>query len=191
MVIRQYLKNEVYNTCFAQLELEKGEEIQFPYLVRGAELYCSCGTHKRKLNLPICHGVYTNGKPMMHEEDCEVGDDKNIPSFGICQSEENPVNKSWFAKAGGKIKDFFTGEEDTDDAEKIILKTEDGQNVKGYPCTPCIVGTWKDAYETEKIVRNHTDGTDEGDRLCALTQRSFLVCAYGGLIEPVTSGQEE
>ena len=79
----------------------------------------------------------------------------------------------------------------TDDAEKIILKTEDGQNVKGYPCTPCIVGTWKDAYETEKIVRNHTDGTDEGDRLCALTQRSFLVCAYGGLIEPVTSGQEE
>ena len=104
---------------FDQLELEEGEEVQFPYLVRGAELYCNCGTHKRRLNLPICHGVYTNGKPMMHEEDCEVGDDKNIPSFGICQSEENPVNKSWFAKAGDKIKDFFTGEEDTDDAEKI------------------------------------------------------------------------
>ena len=104
---------------FDQLELEEGEEVQFPYLVRGAELYCNCGTHKRRLNLPICHGVYTNGQPMMHEEDCEVGDDKNIPSFGICQSEENPVNKSWFAKAGDKIKDFFTGEEDTDDAEKI------------------------------------------------------------------------
>lgn len=101
-MIRQYLKNEVYNTCFAQLELEKGEEIQFPYLVRGAELYCSCGTHKRKLNLPTCHGVYTNGKPMMHEEDCEVGDDKNIPSFGICQSEENPLNKSWLAKTAEK-----------------------------------------------------------------------------------------
>ena len=106
-MIRQYLKNEVYNTCFAQLELEKGEEIQFPYLVRGAELYCSCGTHKRKLNLPTCHGVYTNGKPMMHEEDCEVGDDKNIPSFGICQSEENPLNKSWLAKTAEKIKNFF------------------------------------------------------------------------------------
>ncbi|RHA82394.1 DUF4280 domain-containing protein, partial [Roseburia inulinivorans] len=24
-----------------------------------------------------------------------------------------------------------------------------------------------------------------------LTQRSFLVCAYGGLIEPISSGQEE
>lgn len=176
---------------FDQLELEEGEEVQFPYLVRGAELYCNCGTHKRRLNLPICHGVYTNGKPMMHEEDCEVGDDKNIPSFGICQSEENPVNKSWFAKAGDKIKDFFTGEEDTDDAEKIILKTEDGQNVKGYPCTPCIVGTWKDVYDSEKILRNNADGTSEGDKLSALTQRAFLVCAYGGLIEPISSGQEE
>lgn len=62
MVIRQYLKNELYNTCFAQLELEleKGEEIQFPCLVRGSELHCSCGTDKRKLNLPTCHGVYGN-----------------------------------------------------------------------------------------------------------------------------------
>ena len=54
-----------------------------------------------------------------------LGDDKNIPSFGICQSEENPVNKSWLAKAGDKIKGFFTGEqEEDDDAEKIILQTE-------------------------------------------------------------------
>ena len=79
----------------------------------------------------------------------------------------------------------------TDDAEKIILKTEDGQNVKGYPCTPCIVGTWKDVYESEKILRNNADATSEGDKLSALTQRSFLVCAYGGLIEPISSGQEE
>ena len=176
---------------FEQLELEEGEEVQFPYLVRGAELYCNCGTHKRRLNLPVCHGIYTNGQPLMQEEDCEAGDDKNIPSFGICQSEENPVNKSWLAKAGDKIKGFFTGEEEEDDAEKIILKTEDGQNVKGYPCTPCIMGTWKDVYEAEKILRNNTDGTSEGDKLSALTQRSFLVCAYGGLIEPISSGQEE
>ena len=128
---------------------------------------------------------------MMHEEDCDVGDDKNIPSFGICQSEENPVNKSWFAKAGDKIKGFFTGENEDDDAEKIILQTEDGQNVKGYPCTPCIVGTWKDVYDAEKILRNNADGTSEGDKLSALTQRAFLVCAYGGLIEPISSGQEE
>ena len=87
--------------------------------------------------------------------------------------------KSWLVKAGD------------DDAEKIILQTEDGQNVKGYPCTPCIVGTWKDVYDSEKILRNNADATSEGDKLSALTQRSFLVCAYGGLIEPISSGQEE
>ena len=152
-MIRQYLKNEVYNTCFAQLELEKGEEIQFPYLVRGAELYCSCGTHKRKLNLPTCHGVYTNGKPMMHEEDCEVGDDKNIPSFGICQSEENPVNKSWFAKAGDKIKDFFTGEEDTDDAEKIadmLHELPDFSNAEWAAASDAFCGDNAISYEYEQ-----------------------------------------
>ena len=34
---------------FDQLELEEGEEVQFPYLVRGAELYCNCGTHEKKI----------------------------------------------------------------------------------------------------------------------------------------------
>ena len=71
------------------------------------------------------------------------------------------------------------------------MQTEDGQNVKGYPCTPCIVGTWKDVYDSEKILRNNADATSEGDKLSALTHRSFLVCAYGGLIEPISSGQEE
>lgn len=64
------------------------------------------------------------------------------------------------------------------------MQTEDGQNVKGYPCTPCIVGTWKDVYDSEKILRNNADATSEGDKLSALTQRSFLVCAYGGLMNP-------
>ena len=55
------------------------------------------------------------------------------------------------------------------------MQTEDGQNVKGYPCTPCIVGTWKDVYDSVKILRNNADATSEGDKLPALTQRSFLV----------------
>lgn len=31
----------------------------------------------------------------------------------------------------------------------------------------------------------------EQDKLSAVTTDSFLVCAYGGLIEPLSSGQEE
>ena len=49
----------------------------------------------------------------------------------------------------------------------------------------------KKGYDAEKILRNNADGTSEGDKLSALTQRAFLVCAYGGLIEPISSGQEE
>ncbi len=43
----------------------------------------------------------------------------------------------------------------------------------------------------KKFLETNADATSEGDKLSALTQRSFLVCAYGGLIEPISSGQEE
>lgn len=49
--------------------------------------------------------------------------------------------KSWLVKAEIRKRVFIGEQEEDDDAEKIILQTEDGQNVKGYPCTPCIVGT--------------------------------------------------
>jgi len=54
------------------------------------------------------------------------------------------------------------------------LQTEDGQNVKGYPCTPCIVGTWKDVYDSEKILRNNADATSEGDKLSVYHRDHFL-----------------
>ena len=61
----------------------------YEYLVRGATLICSNGTHKRKLNLPKCHGVYIGEHPVMHELECVseavCGRDKcNIAFFGIC-----------------------------------------------------------------------------------------------------------
>ena len=62
--------------------------------------------------------------------------------------------------------------------------------MKGFACTPCIVSGWLDVHEAQRIARNNTDGKKLSDRLAAVTEDSFLVCAYGGLIEPVTSGQE-
>lgn len=184
-------KKENLEKVFQQVEKEEGGAEQFPYLVRGAELCCTCGTHKRKINLPLCHGVYVAEKPMLHEEDCEAGDDKNIPAFGICQSEENPVNKNWAEKALDKVLNFLQGKEEEEGPKEIMLKTEDGKNVKGYACTPCIVGKWHDVYKSEKIARNGTDGSGEGDSLATLTTESFLVCSYGGIIEPMNCGQEE
>lgn len=179
---KQEQHKEIMKQLLGELGLEEGETIEFPYLVRGAQLCCTCGTHKRKLNLPLCHGVYIENNPAVHEEDCKVGDDGNIAAFGICESEGHPAKRPWWVKAPAQEEEY----------KKILLVAEDGSgNVKGYACTPCIVGAWKDVHETQKIARNHTDGTAEGDKLSALTLESFLVCAYGGLIQPVTSGQDE
>lgn len=183
--------DEMMQALLESLELEEGQTIQFPYLVRGAKLCCSCGTHKRKLNLPLCHGVYIAGNPQVHEADCEAGDDKNVATFGICQSDGHPSKKPWWVKAGDILLLGMATHIQREEDKKIILQTEDGKNVKGYPCTPCIVGTWKDVHGTQKIARNDTDGTAESDRLAAVTLESFLVCAYGGLIQPISSGQDE
>ena len=149
----------------------------FPYLVRGAVLQCDYGSHSRKLNLPICHGVYATVHPMVHELDCEVGDDKNIPTFGVCGSSKHPQDK-------------FMG-------ETVLLVSEDdpSKNVKGCPCTPVIVGgRWLNPHPTTKIAENNAAARwmNPANRTyhSALTTDSFLVCAYGGLIEPLTSGQE-
>ena len=55
---------------------------QYEYLVRGALLQCSCGSCQRRLNLPLCHGVYIGKNPVMNSGDYipEV----NVMSFGTC-----------------------------------------------------------------------------------------------------------
>lgn len=178
---------------------------QESYLVMGAKLYCSCGSHVRRLNLPLDHGVYIRGLPMIHEEDCLVGDGKNITTFGVCCSEEHPaweplwkelLEKSTRGAVCASLSQTIFGKP-ADTAfrdsvnHKILLQRGDGKNVRGYPCIPCIVGCWRDVNRTQKIVRNGTDGMREQDKLSAVTTDSFLVCAYGGLIEPLSSGQEE
>ena len=57
------------------------------YVVRGALLFCNHGSHRRRLNLPRCHGVYALKHPVMFKPDCVV--DVNIPSFGVCDSVDN------------------------------------------------------------------------------------------------------
>lgn len=53
------------------------------YVVRGALMKCSLGTHNRRINLPIS----INQKPIMLESDYKTemtsGLNNNIPYFGI------------------------------------------------------------------------------------------------------------
>jgi hypothetical protein len=157
------------------LNYKSADAEQFPYLVRGATLRCDCGSHARKLNLPLCHAVYVDGAPAVHERDCSVGDAGNIPTFGVCNA--------------AAIERTNTTE--------ILLKSEDGaSNIKGRPCTPVIVGgKWLNAHHHTLIADNCPGAKyiSPENRIYypALTTDSFLVCGYSGLIEPVTSGQEE
>jgi hypothetical protein len=74
--------------------------------------------------------------------------------------------------------------------EKIILQSESdpSQNVKGYECMPQIVGDWENPYDGLRIASNasYHPGVDAGQRenFPTVTYESFLVCLFGGIIEP-------
>lgn len=154
--IREYLKKH-----------NEGKESN-EYLVRGAELQCSCGSHARKLHLSPCHGVYIKNHPVVHELDCLTGDWDNITWYGACCKENS-------------------------DAERIIVTGKNGEEIRGSKCYPEIVGIWMDSYEGTKIVDNGNKMKDDPDNPVGcntLTVGSFLVCRRGGIISPVNSGQD-
>lgn len=176
----QEIKEKLENPEIVQNSLFENPE----YLVRGAKLRCTCGSHARLLNLPLCHGVYHIGHPTIHQKDAKVGDDENITSFGVCSSSLHPQEKLF-------------GENITLIKEKVN-EDEPDENVKGAPCTPIIVDVeWKNP-EWETLIADNfsTDGSDENiDPVNRTyypipTTDSFLVCKYSGLIQPVSSGQE-
>lgn len=95
------------------------------YVVRGAAMRCNCGSHQRRINLPVSHGSYVNEKPMMNLDDNQPVE--NIAHFGICAS---PINQ---------------------DGSIIYLIAEDGQNISGKPCVPTIYAPWINAKEDTKV----------------------------------------
>jgi hypothetical protein len=154
---------------------DERKKAKVPYLVRGATLRCRCGTHTRRLNLPLCHGVYAGGHPLVHKGDCLPG--TNISTLGICQSATPPP-----ATRGQTVT--------------LPLATADGsaRQVTGQPCLPSIVGKWMNCHPSVLIATNDSlaAGEDPLKRAYveALTTDSFLVCGCDSLIEPVDSGQE-
>ena len=175
--------------AIAEYLLEHTGQESPEYLVRGALLHCRCGTHARRLNLLKDHGVYTTGYPLIHEKNCESGDGKNITFFGICRSPAPPPSE-----IESYIKDIPRG------AGGIPTGVAPGGFEIGHKCEPIIVDAiWKCTYEKIRIVDNgdidpndraETEiegGTPQG--LSAVTTLSYLVCQWGGLIEPYNSGQ--
>lgn len=148
--------------------LKEYAQEQQEYLVRGAMMRCSCGSHYRRLNLPKCHGVYTNDRPMMNDNDSLPGDHLNVSTFGVCSSGAN--------KSGGNV---LLKKDAKRDVYGKKIEDQEG-NVKGTPCSPIVVSNWLSAHESIEV----GDGK-------AITPQSFLVCKYEGIIEVVDSGQNE
>lgn len=144
------------------------QELQYPYVVRGATIYCTCGSHMRKLDMPASHGAYIRDKAMMNKADCKVGIDQNIPPFGACISEENDQIEI-------KIEDA---------TDVLPLFDEEGNPVErpmpieGRLCCPKLGDVWLDAQEDTLV-----DGKP------ALTVKCTITCSYGGTIGFIDAGQ--
>ncbi|MFI3173288.1 MAG: Mbeg1-like protein [Eubacteriales bacterium] len=163
------------------------ENKKVEYLVRGALLKCSAGTHARQLNLSKCHGVYIGEHPLIHAENNKV--DENITFFGVCNAHSLPPTEEVSFQR---------------DVERDSNGNKTGNApfgfVKGNKCQPRIISNvWFDTYTGTQIVDNSDSESFKGSSLNeemakkakpSTTTLSFLVCGYGGLIEPYNSGQQ-
>lgn len=150
------------------------EQVSYPYVVRGAKIYCAYGSHIRQLDMPVAHGAYIRDKPMMNEKDCEVGLDANIAPFGACQSPDNP-NKKIEINDGTNAMQVPTDESCENFAPPSLP-------IQGRLCTPMLGEKWCDAKEDTLV-----------DGLPALTTNCTLACCYGGtegVIGFMDDGQE-
>lgn len=109
------------------------------YVVRGAKMKCDKGTHKKRINLPVSHGTYSNGNPVMNESDNVVG--KNISSFGICKG-DCPSN------------------------ETITVVNKKGRSITGKKCQVKILKEWINAKE-DALVEGEPALTTDSILICA------------------------
>lgn len=115
---------------------------QSEYVVRGADIYCDCGTHPRKINLPVSHGSFVSEKPMMNEADCKP--EINISHFGICT---HPSNTS---------------------GEIVHLILPDGRQVSGKPCLLMLTGEPWTRTKTSVKVEGRSALTTESELYCTI-----------------------
>jgi hypothetical protein len=164
-----------------QAYLRDHPDANYEYLVRGAKLACRMGTHIRRLNLPIDHGVYMgaedNKRPAIHAED--AAPEHNIMYFGLC---DGTIASSDVAET---VELEMIKYDSRNNYEGIPI----GSVKRGYKCKPDIIGNcWAMTHHDTRIVKNGLKAQDT-NAADSVTAASCLVCRYGGLIEPLTCGQ--
>lgn len=131
------------------------------YVTRLVLAKCSMGTMTNYLNLPMDHGILFNDAdhPIMNANDHEGGDGKNVVHFGRCNSKTNPGNQF---NLGNAIMGLLM-------PGSLILKKLLG--CSGCKCCPMTLQPW---------IENKKNHMVEGAP--CLTDKSTLVCYYGGII---------
>ena len=90
------------------------------YIVRGAKMQCDKGSNLRKINLPVSHGSYVKGNPILNKTDSKPIE--NIPYFGVCKNEDRLPEKI-----------------------NITVINKDGAIQPGKKCMLQILGEWQNA----------------------------------------------
>jgi len=168
-------------------QTQRIENGNYPALVRGCRLFCEYGSHSRQLEMPYSHGVSLKKLTLAYaldNKDCSHCEDMNIPVFGVCSSTMHEQFNNTFL-IGGLINTF--------NRTKITLRSEDGQsNVRGFACQVSIVDEWFNPYTQIQVATNESYQEDLETREYSpvITAGSFLVCRYGGMIIPISTGIE-
>ena len=213
--VNQYaesIKDEVIQSTGDEAAAEFAKEMvtsalkPLEYLVRGAKLKCDCGSHTRQLDLRRCHGLHLCTIPMMHEKDCRTGE--NILPFGVCS---NPV-RIQEGELNGENKEIYETEENPQKnvkgficQPKILSAGEEVEEVEldsglSYGFKKYVKNPFKRWINTAKEIELTQAGNNPAwnepkedayvRRKKLITTDSWLQCAYGGIITPITSGQE-
>lgn len=140
------------------------------YVTRLVMAECSMGTMSNYLNLPEDHGILFKDQdhPIMNANDHEGGEEKNVVHFGRCNSKANPGNQ--FSLGNAIMGALIPG--------STLIKKALG--CSGCKCVPMTLQPW---------IENKKDHMVEGAP--CLTDKSTLVCYYGGIISIVPPEEQE
>ena len=117
--------------AYVQDVLDRPDDENQYYIVRGAVLKCTHGSHKRRFDINSDYGVRSLSSDYPHPyiggAQCIVGETDNIKFFGICKN--------------------------CTEGEDICVKTEDGEDkITGIKCEPDLLGSaWFDTKDNSLI----------------------------------------
>lgn len=74
----------------------------YSYVLHGAEAYCEMGSRTGRLTVPMCHGTYMHGMPVMTVRDSRGT--TNVKSFGFCSSLDNPDRLKAVEEVMGEVE---------------------------------------------------------------------------------------